>query len=59
MIRADVPTYTHVNACPWSGVACECATFPWLDGKSQLPEGCGKLIRDKMPVMIEFRKIPK
>lgn len=54
----DVPAYTYINACPWSGAACDCTSFPWLDGKGQVPAVCGKLIQDKLPAMIPFRKLP-
>jgi hypothetical protein len=53
----DVPAYKYINACPWSGAACDCTSFPWLDGKGQLPAVCGKLIQDKLPAMIPFRKL--
>ena len=57
MSVTEVPAYTYLNACPWSGAVCDCTSFPWLDGKGQLPVVCGKLITDKLPAMIVFRKL--
>ena len=55
----DVPLYTHINACPWSGVPCECDEFPFLEGGGTLPKVCSDLIRAKMPAMEPFRKLAK
>ena len=54
-----VPAYTHINACPWSGVPCECDEFPFLENGGLLPKVCGDLIRAKMPAMEPFRKLAK
>ena len=53
----DVPAYTYINACPWSGAPCECKTFPWRGHGDVLPQPCSDLIRDKLPAMIPFRKL--
>lgn len=58
MSITDVPAPVIINACPWSGAACDCTSFPWLDGKGQIPAVCGKLITNKLPAMIAFRKLP-
>ena len=52
-----VPPYKFINACPWSGVACECKEFPWRGHNDVLPLVCSDTIRDKMPAMIVFRKL--
>ena len=53
----DVPPYAFINACPWSGVPCDCKQFPWLGVGGVLPLVCGEAIREKMPAMIPFRKL--
>jgi hypothetical protein len=55
----DIPLYTHINACPWSGVPCECDEFPFLENGGVLPKVCSALIRAKMPAMEPFRKLAK
>jgi hypothetical protein len=54
-----IPDYDMINACPWSGVACTCDKFPWLEAGALLPKVCSDLIRDKMQAMEPFRKLTK
>jgi hypothetical protein len=59
MNTTEVPPYTYINACPWSGVPCECDEFPFLENGGVLPKVCSDLIRATMPAMEPFRKLAK